>query len=167
MSKGYLIFISHTLIFLAGFYAGFHCASKTCEIEKLEFQNKIAVQNEEAINKKNATENVYRDAVSRTQSNLFNDLKDVEKHFISISANGFNDHRDGMQSNSATDSSSAMPSGSKASTGIQKLPCRCSETYRKQLQRVYAEQLIIARDCDIRTTYYNKILELYNSISNE
>lgn len=42
--------------------------------------------------------------------------------------------------------------------------CRCVRQNSERLQRLYERQLAVAKDCDITTTYYNKLLELYENV---
>ena len=41
---------------------------------------------------------------------------------------------------------------------------RCVRQDSKKFQRLYEQQLEVARDCDITATYYNKLLELYANV---
>jgi len=41
---------------------------------------------------------------------------------------------------------------------------RCVRQDRAKFQRLYEQQLEVARDCDITATYYNKLLELYKNV---
>ena len=41
---------------------------------------------------------------------------------------------------------------------------RCVRQDFAKFQRLYEQQLEVARDCDITATYYNKLLELYENV---
>ena len=41
---------------------------------------------------------------------------------------------------------------------------RCVRQDFTKFQRLYEQQLEVARDCDITATYYNKLLELYENV---
>lgn len=41
---------------------------------------------------------------------------------------------------------------------------RCVRHDSAKFQRLYEQQLEVARDCDITATYYNKLLELYENV---
>ena len=41
---------------------------------------------------------------------------------------------------------------------------RCVRQDHAKFQRLYEQQLEVARDCDIPATYYNKLLELYENV---
>ena len=41
---------------------------------------------------------------------------------------------------------------------------RCVRQDHAKFQRLYEQQLEVARDCDITATYYNKLLELYENV---
>ena len=41
---------------------------------------------------------------------------------------------------------------------------RCVRQDLAKFQRLYEQQLEVARDCDITATYYNKLLELYENV---
>lgn len=41
---------------------------------------------------------------------------------------------------------------------------RCVRQDSAKFQRLYEQQLEVARDCDITATYYNKLLELYENV---
>lgn len=60
--------------------------------------------------------------------------------------------------NNNTDS---MPRASGNSSRVtSRSTCQCAKQNREKLQRLYEQQLTIARDCDITATKYNELLQL-------
>ena len=79
------------------------------------------------------------------------------------------DHRDGgsvqrMQSDGSR-SQDSVPDTATASRRVSASADKRAGTDRAKLQRLYEQQLVIARDCDITTSYYNRLLEMYKTIS--
>lgn len=164
MKTAYLIIITHVMFFIIGVMAGFHDASSRCEIEKQKFEHDLAVQNAEVLSKKNATENVFKDAVIKSQSDLFSELKSVDARYDDFVNSTHNADVDRVHADSPS-SETSMSDSATTSARVSNTQCKCPGENSKKFQRLYKEQLLIARDCDITTTYYNKVLELYNSIS--
>ena len=73
-----------------------------------------------------------------------------------------------LQFTEYTDSDSAtLPSDATASSAVSQGKCDCSGKDQAKLQRLLTEQMIVAKDCDITATYYNHLIDWYNSISQE
>ena len=73
-----------------------------------------------------------------------------------------------LQFSEYTDSSTpALSTDTSTSRTVQKDKCKCSGKDQAKLQRLLTEQLIVAKDCDITATYYNHLIDWYNSISQE
>lgn len=164
MKTAYLVIFTHAMLFCLGVIAGFHDASNRCEIEKQKFEHDLAVQNTEVLSKKNATENVFKDAVIKSQSDLFSELNSVNARYNDLVDTTHNVNADRVHADSPS-SETNMSDSATAPARIPVTQCKCTRENTKEFQRLYKEQLLIARDCDITTTYYNKVLELYNSIS--
>lgn len=62
-----------------------------------------------------------------------------------------------LQSDNSDDS---MPRASNSSRVASRSTCQCAKQNREKLQRLYEQQLTIARDCDITATKYNELLQL-------
>ena len=64
---------------------------------------------------------------------------------------------DNQDAEPLSESSSSTANNSKSSN-------KCSQQDRAKLQRLYEEQLTLARDCDITAIHLNQLIDLYNSI---
>ena len=64
-----------------------------------------------------------------------------------------------------TSGNSGLSSTASTAGAVQRSECRCDGKNTAELRRLYQEQLIIARDCDITASYYNELIEFYRSIS--
>ena len=69
-----------------------------------------------------------------------------------------------MLNNDNTSKTVLQDSSRTSSTNSQSgSECSCKNTAK--LQRLYEQQLMIARDCDINAVYLNKLIDLYNRVS--
>ena len=56
-----------------------------------------------------------------------------------------------------------MPNDSAPAAAVPKEACRCNGKNEQAFKRFREDVLIIARDCDITTTYYNALLDIHNT----
>ena len=70
-----------------------------------------------------------------------------------------------LNETSSDTNTAALSAASSATSSVQKGRCECSAKDKAKLQRLYEQQLVVARDCDINSTYLNKLIEWYDMIS--
>lgn len=146
-----------------GAVCGYEAASTKCELEKAQFHKAALEQEQKAAEKKHDTENLYKDALVKSQSDVFHDVQIIDAHFDDLNAHVFDADVDSLHANNTGDIG-AVREDPTAPAGISKTQCKCPGQDRAKLQRLYERQLVIARDCDITATYYNKLLELYQMV---
>lgn len=157
--------IGSLFLFGLGVVGGYHLASTQCELEKLEFQND-ALETQAQINRKTQdVENVYKDALVNAQSGVVLDLERINADFTGARFD-FSSWSDGMHYNEAgADSTKQLSDIAGPAAGVQTPPCKCNRQDNAKFQRFYEQQLVVARDCDITASYYNRLLEMYKTIS--
>ena len=159
--------IGSFFLFGLGVVGGYHLASTQCELEKLEFYNDALEKQAQADRKTQDMENVYKDALVNAQSGVVLDLERINADFtgarfdLSSWSDGMHDDKTGA------DSTKQLSDTPATSSAVSEKKCGCSATDRTKLQRLYERQLVIAKDCDITATYYNHLLEMYQSVSDK
>lgn len=157
--------LSYVAIIVAFVASGYYLAAKRYEAKIEEFraeQAQAVIKQQEEFRKQEAERYAQ---VSTIQSNLADGVADVIKSY-----NTLNDSMDSFNANSMHDNqdsatnSKQMPTDTSTTSRVQECKCECSRADRAKLQRLYQQQLIVARDCDITATHYNQLIKLYNSI---
>ena len=118
----------------------------TYKNEQLQAVNQqlIRVRTEERRQRKRA------DEASKNLQKAMSDVDALYKRITSVSLR--------QSINNNTDS---MPRASgNSSRATSRSTCQCAKQNREKLQRLYEQQLTIARDCDITATKYNELLQL-------
>ena len=138
------------------------------QIEQIKTDAQIELA--KAIADKNEKENVYSKALITTQSKIAISNDRIAAVFSSLNAWGDSNFiTDNIVSlhNSQDNASGNSDMSSTASTAgaVSDCECRCDDKNAAKLRRLYQEQLIVARDCDITATHYNALIEFYRSIS--
>lgn len=152
-------------IFGVGVVIGYQASSTQCELEKTEFQNEVLEKQAQADRKTQDVENAYKDAIINTQTSTSLGINLINAKFASVDRGLFNSVDYGVHHNEASASNlKPLPNLTEPTTGVQVSPCKCDRQDRAKLQRLYEQQLEVAKDCEITTTYYNKILELWNAV---
>lgn len=158
-------FVGSLFLFGLGVVGGYHLASTQCELEKLEFQNDALEKQAQADRKTQDMENVYKDALVNAQSGVVLDLERINADFTGARFD-FSSWSDGMHDDkTGADSTEQLSDTPAASPAVSEKKCGCCATDRAKFQRLYEQQLEVARDCDINTSYYNRLLEMYQSFS--
>ena len=157
--------LSYIAIIVAFVASGYYLAAKRYEAKFEEYraeQAQAVIKQQEEFRKQ---ERERYAQVSTIQSNLADGVADVIKSY-----NTLNDSIDSFNANSMHDNkdsatnSKQMPTDTSTTSRVQDCRCECSKADRAKLQRLYQQQLIVARDCDITATHYNQLIKLYNSI---
>lgn len=132
--------------------------------EQMKAQEVIALQN------KNERENVFSKALSESQSKIaisndriaatFSNLNAwADRNFVIDNSVSLHNSEDNASSNSD------MSSTAGTAGAVSDCECRCDGKDQAKLRRLYQQQLIVARDCDITATHYNALIEFYGSVS--
>lgn len=156
--------IGSFFLFGLGVVGGYHLASTQCELKKLEFYNDALEKQAQADRKTQDMENVYKDALVNAQSGVVLDLERINADFTGARFD-FSSWSDGMHDDkTGADSTKQLSDTPATSSAVSEKKCGCSATDRTKLQRLYEQQLVIARDCDITISYYNRLLEMYQQL---
>ena len=100
-------------------------------------------------------------AVVKTQE----DLEDLESRYADAIAELNNLQL--QQFTYDSDDTSALSEDSSITNTVPESSGKCFGENKAKLQRLYENQLSVARDCDITASYYNRLIELYESISDK
>ena len=165
-----MLSIKNTLIagavaFAVGYIAGYATRDDQAEIERLNVAKNALEQERSNLIQQLEVEHEHQKTAQINAAKTQEDLDDLEKRYASAidELNALQ-----LQFTEYTDSDSAtLPSDASASGSIPKDKCKCSGKDQAKLQRLLTEQLIVAKDCDITATYYNHLIDWYNSISQE
>ena len=139
-------------ILIAVFIAWFACSSyynnqlTTYKNEQLQAVNQqlIRVRTEERRQRKRA------DEASKNLQKAMSDVDALYKRITSVSLR--------QSINNNTDSMPGAPANPVRAPS--RSACECAKQNRDKLQRLYEQQLIIARDCDITATKNNELIRL-------
>ena len=165
-----MLSIKNTLIagavaFAVGYIAGYATRDDQAEIERLNVAKNALEQERANLIQQLEVEHEHQKTAQINAAKTQEDLDDLEKRYASAidELNALQ-----LQFSEYTDSStSALSTDTSTSRTVQKDKCKCSGKDQAKLQRLLTEQLIVAKDCDITSTYYNHLIDWYNSISQE
>ena len=165
-----MLSIKNTLIlgavaFAVGYIAGYATRDDQAEIERLNVAKNALEQERANLIQQLEVEHEHQKTAQINAAKTQEDLDDLEKRYASAidELNALQ-----LQFSEYTDSStSALSTDTSTSRTVQKDKCKCSGKDQAKLQRLLTEQLIVAKDCDITATYYNHLIDWYNSISQE
>lgn len=165
-----MLSIKNTLIagavaFAVGYIAGYATRDDQAEIERLNVAKNALEQEKANLIQQLEVEHEHQKTAQINAAKTQEDLDDLEKRYASAidELNALQ-----LQFSEYTDSNtSALSKDASASRTVQESKCQCSGKDKAKLQRLLNEQLIVAKDCDITTTYYNHLIDWYNSISKE
>ena len=108
-------------------------------------------------------ENVFNGVLADAQSNIALDVQHITSTYNRYRFNGLFSDTDSVYTDT-TDSGQGLSADTTTTKAISQSTCKCNGTDEAKLQRLYEQQLVIARDCDITATYYNNLIDLYNGV---
>lgn len=163
-----MLSIKNTLIagavaFAVGYIAGYATRDDQAEIERLNVAKNALEQERANLIQQLEVEHEHQKTAQINAAKTQEDLDDLEKRYTSAidELNALQ-----LQFTEYTDSDTAtLPSDATASSAVSQGKCGCSGADKRKLQKVINEQMIVAKDCDINATYYNNLINWYESIS--
>lgn len=150
------------ITFFVGVYAGYSFSDAKAEAKQYK-ANIEALEIERAeLFKQLEKEHEYQQTAKATSEKAQEDLADLESRY----ADAINALNDLQLQQLSYDSEDIEPLSESSSTSARNTESanKCSNKDRAKLQKLYEEQLTLARDCDINAIHLNQLIDLYNSI---
>ena len=158
--KSHLIICATALI--VGLCAGYSIRDEKADIDRLEqIQAALQAENENLI-KQLEQEHEYQKAAQTTAEQAQKDLAELEDMYADA-VNELNNMQL-QQLSYDSDDFSALSDDSTSTGSVPEKEGKCNGYDKIAFQKLYEEQLKVAKDCDITTSYYNRLIDLYNSI---
>lgn len=150
------------ITFFVGVYAGYSYSDAKAEAKQYKANiEALEIEREELI-KQVEKEHEYQQTAKAASQKAEEDLADLESRY----ADAINALNDLQLQQLAYDNQDAEPLSESSSSTADNKENRNKGCYadRAKLQRLYEEQLTLARDCDINAIHLNQLIDLYNSI---
>ena len=154
--------LAGVLAFCIGTYCGYSFSDAKAEAKAYQANIQALELEREELIKQIEKEHEYKQAAQTASQKAQEDLADLESRYADA-INALNDLQlqqlsyDNQDAEPLSESSSSTADNSKSSN-------KCSQQDRAKLQKLYEEQLTLARDCDINAIHLNQLIDLYNSI---
>lgn len=147
----------------ASAFISYYATSSYYQLQIAKGEKKMADAVNVALVNKGKKEKQFNETLSDVQSSINLDIKNLTLTYDKYRDNGGVADTDGVHTDTA-DSSGHMPQSSQPTNSISQSKCQCNGIDRTKFQKLYQQQLVIARDCDITATYYNRLIDLYMEI---
>ena len=148
---------------LGSAYISYSLTSSYYQIKIAVYEKKQAQVLNQALEDKAKKENVFNGVLADAQSNIALDVQHITSTYNRYHFNGLFSDTDSVHTDT-TDSGQGLSTDTTAAKAISQSTCKCNGADKAKLQRLYEQQLVIARDCDITATYYNNLIDLYNGV---
>lgn len=148
---------------LGSAYISYSFTSSHYQLKIAEYEKKQAQVLNQALEDKAKKENVFNGVLADAQSNIALDVQHITSTYNRYHFNRLFSDTDSVHTDT-TDSSQGLSTDTTTTKAISQSICKCNGTDKAKLQRLYEQQLVIARDCDITATYYNNLIDLYNGV---
>ena len=148
---------------LGGAYISYSLTSSYYQIKIAVYEKKQAQVLNQALEDKAKKENVFNGVLADAQSNIALDVQHITSTYNRYHFNGLFSDTDSVHTDT-TDSGQGLSTDTTTTKAFSQSTCKCNGADKAKLQRLYEQQLVIARDCDITATYYNNLIDLYNGV---
>lgn len=148
---------------LASAYISYSFTSSHYQLKIAEYEKKQAQVLNQVLEDKAKKENVFNGVLADAQSNIALDIQHITSTYNRYHFNGLFSDTDSVHTDT-TDSGQGLSADTTTTKAISQSTCKCNGADKAKLQRLYEQQLVIARDCDITATYYNNLIDLYNGV---
>ncbi len=150
------------ITFFVGAYAGYSFSDAKAEAKQYKANiEALEIEREELI-KQVEKEHEYQQTAKAASEKAEEDLADLESRYADA-INALNDLQL-LQLSYDSEDTEPLPESSSSTADNSKSSNKCSSADRAKLQKLYEEQLTLARDCDINAIHLNQLIDLYNSI---
>ena len=146
---------------LSSAYISYSLTSSYYQIKIAVYEKKQAQVLNQALEDKAKKENVLNGVLADAQSNIALDVQHITSTYNRYHSDRLLTDTDSVYTDT-TDSGQGLPADTTAAKAISQSTCKCNGADKAKLQRLYEQQLTVARDCDITATYYNNLIDLYN-----
>jgi hypothetical protein len=150
---------------LGSAYIGYSLTSSYYQIKLVTMEKQYEQILNEAQKAKTQKEQEFFTEAINVQSSLSKDIQNVTSTYNHYFSDFLPGDSGWLQQSDNTSSSKDVSSNSEVTTSISQSKCQCNATDKAKLRNLYEQQLTIARDCDITTSYYNNLIDLYNKVS--
>ena len=154
-----------TVSVLGSAYIGYELTSSYYQIKLVTMEKQYEQILNEAQKAKTQKEQEFFTEAINVQSSLSKDIQNVTSTYNHYFSDFLPGDSGWLQQSDNTSSSKDVSSNSEVTTSISQSKCQCNATDKAKLQRLYEQQLTVARDCDITASYYNNLIDLYNKVS--
>ena len=149
---------------VVGFTAGYSVRADKAEVERLEGIEAALTEENERLIKQIEIYHEYEKAAQATAEQTQEDMASLEARYADAIAEL--NYLQLQQLEYDSDDSSALSEDAYAAEPVSQSSSKCAGADKAKFQRLYEEQLMIAKDCDINSTYLNNLIDWYSSISN-
>lgn len=144
-------------IAIIAFWCGWFVNGLRYENNMQNYINKELQQQIQAVEDARSKEQEYREKLDKTTRQAKEAVDVVNAHYRKL----LND----SMSKSSASSQNSVPAASSSPYSVSKSTSKCTEQHRAKLHRLYEQQLVIARDCDITAAHYNELIDFYEGLS--
>lgn len=148
---------------------GYRYADAQREREIAQIQEQMKAQEVIALQDKIDKEYVFTKALSESQSKIAISNDRIATTFSNLNAwadSGFViDNSISLHNEDNPSGNSGLSDSTTTAGAVSDCKCRCDGKNSTELRRLYQEQLILARDCDITASYYNELIKFYEHVS--
>ena len=149
--------------FFLGALAGYSYSVDKYELKLKNLENEAVNLEIKAIEDQRNKEYEYYFISNENAKSAQTSVEQITKDFSAAVSDGLS-IRVHNETGSVTNTA-ALSSDASATSSVQKGRCECSAKDKAKLSRLYEQQLVVARDCDINSTYLNKLIEWYEGWS--
>ena len=159
------LLISAVAAFIAGALTGYSIRDDQAEIDSLNLAKSALEEENKNLIKQLEVEHEYQEAAQVTAEQTQKDLDELENRYADA-VNELNAMQL-QQLSYVPEDTSALSEDAEPAVTIPQSAGKCPGENKAKFQQLYENQLMIAKDCDITATYYNRLIDLYESIKTQ
>lgn len=163
-SKIFLLLVAAIGVYSCGYITGHVVTAVRCELKISENLAKSKEKYAAALERKNETQENISNAFVKSQSDLVSSIETTSAYYDSLISVDLRIPNQWVQSDTADSKDGDLSDNASTASPVQRASCKCTCDNGAKLQRLYKQQLTVAKDCDITTSYYNSLLNLYESV---
>ena len=153
----------YAIALIVGFGCGYSIRADKADIERLQATQQALEIEKQHLIKQIEVEHEQQKAEKAITAQTKENLADLENRYADAVAE-LNELQLQFAEQDDNEPTALSPDATSAKS-ISQGQCKCPGTDQRKLQRLYESQLVIAKDCDINSTYLNNIIDWYHSIS--
>lgn len=156
-----LLLIVATMSAVIGSCFGVTITAKHYRAEIINLQAEAIKTEQDALVKQLNTEHEWQAKQEQADKEATDEINKIKDKYNAAMSKL---HANSLRTDSGSSGETALSENATDAATVSDCQCRCNVENSAKFQKLYEQQMMVARDCDITAAHYNKLIRLFSDI---